>query len=78
MPTSVKASPMTASPPRPKYPPKPSHLKLNRAIYIKYRELLGTYNDKVNKMAQSLPTKNYLFPMAMKYTINANQKQKPS
>lgn len=74
MSTNVKKSSMTA-PSRPKYPPKPSHLKLNRSIYIKYRELLGTYNDKVNKMAQSLPTKN-LFPMAMKYTINFNQKQK--
>lgn len=30
--------------------------QLNKKVYSKYRELLGTYNDKANSIIQSLPS----------------------
>lgn len=42
---------------RPIQPPKPAHLKLNRLVYTKYREMFGSYNDKANDLIQLLPTK---------------------
>lgn len=29
---------------------------LNKKVYSKYREMLGTYNDKANAIIQSLPS----------------------
>ena len=29
---------------------------LNKKVYSKYREMLGTYNDKANSIIQSLPS----------------------
>lgn len=41
--------------------PKPVNLnlnlKLNRFVYTKYRNMLGSYNNKANEIIQSLPTK---------------------
>lgn len=30
--------------------------ELNRKVYSKYREMLGSYNDKANTMIQALPS----------------------
>lgn len=41
----------------PQTQPQPTNNnKMNRLVYSKYRELLGSYNGKANTIIESLPT----------------------
>lgn len=69
---------MTTTSMRPQPPPAPvlpkSFVKpeMKRLVYSKYREMLGSYNDKANTIIQSLPQYLVHEDKGFNVTVNSN------